>query len=84
MGGEAARGRGGQGEEARMVTRQVGGGGGELGGAHSVDRVAGVPVTWPNPHLRLVLCTGHPLGGALVVAWDSLVAGQGAGFVVRQ
>ena len=61
MWGEAARGRGGQGEEARMVTRQVGRGGGELGGgAHGVDRVAGVPVAWSS-HLRLVLSAGHPL-----------------------
>ena len=39
MGGEAARGRSGQREEAGVTVR------GELrGGAHRVDRVAGVPV----------------------------------------
>ena len=58
VGGEATRGGSGQREEARMVT--MGGGDWELrrGGAHGVDRVAGVPVIchrglvlWARCHL---------------------------------
>ena len=52
VGGEAARGWSGQREEAGVVTMR--GGDWELGGggAHGVDRVAGVPVIW---HRGLVL-----------------------------